>query len=274
LTENHDYLSLPVHICVSDQNKKRNIPNCICHIEDKAIKNPKYIEIDTGIYAAEPNLAFLQAARLCTTLRLVRYAMMLCASYRLDSFSPTQMSAREKPLTTARSLQRYIATNSKAKGSANASDAAVFALDGAASPKECELAVKAFCSTRIGSRDCGRPILNYRVEPKNNGKKFAQASFYVVDACFPKAKIAIEYDSNLAHLSPEQKRHDEAKRQTLEADGYKVISVVPAQLSSIAQFNVLADQIRYLRSRRSKNRRANLDQLQVELFQEFKNYEM
>jgi hypothetical protein len=64
-------------------------------------------------------------------------------------------------------------------------------------------------------------------------------------------------------------RHDEAKRQTLERQGYKVISVVPAHLASRAAFNVLIDEVRRHLGLRIRPRVRDFDRRQAALFREF-----
>ncbi len=85
--------------------------------------------------------------------------------------------------------------------------------------------------------------MNYRVDLGARGRSIARKRYHVVDVCWPEKKLAVEYDSDAAHLSPDQLTSDAIKRSSLEAEGYKVIVVTSRQLDDPDEMLKIARQI-------------------------------
>ena len=81
--------------------------------------------------------------------------------------------------------------------------------------------------------------------------------------------MIVEYDSDL-HLTAEQAAHDAAKRRSLEASGYKVITVTKLQLSNVIEMKRTAKGLSRLLGSRIRPRRNDYEKLQLNLFDYFK----
>jgi hypothetical protein len=77
-----------------------------------------------------------------------------------------------------------------------------------------------------------------------------EGEWYRLDLAYPRAKIAIEYDGEEFHDSPEQREHDEARRTALRKAGWIVIVVTKERLGAEAREEWLRELAEALGSRR------------------------
>ncbi len=77
-----------------------------------------------------------------------------------------------------------------------------------------------------------------------------EGEWYRLDLAYRRAKIAIEYDGEEFHDSPEQREHDEARRTALRKAGWVVIVVTKERLGAEAREAWLRELAEALRSRR------------------------
>lgn len=97
-------------------------------------------------------------------------------------------------------------------------------------------------SQRHGGYGIPELKLNQRITPSKRAQSLAHRKALVPDIVHIPSRLAIEYDSNSEHLTPDQISRDASKRLALEADGFKVVTVTTRQLSSSNEMRGIVEQ--------------------------------
>jgi hypothetical protein len=259
------FLTIPVHVTVANKNDTRRFENLVTHwLQNKPIRFT-IAKAYRNVYIPTPIVTLMQAAQSVTNLELYDMVSYLCSSFYITSGIDTSLERRHDSLAL-KEIERFSKLHSSRKGARKLLNATHYAFENAASPKEIELALKLTLPSKQGGLCVPRPLLNYKIELLENTKNLTDSSYYVADACWPNEKILLEYDSDMAHLTSEQKNHDEIKRRTLEAQGYRVFVVTRKQLSSIAQMENTARLILKAMGRQFRHQSTNFETARNNLY--------
>ena len=248
------FLSRPYHLMVTSKKDARSIPGTKTHVSQYAYPNKSFHSATNNVYVASPELSLLQAAHEMSLHDLIYFAFCFCGSYAYygssafhDPYAITgQQDAgliRRDPITNLRRLHKCAQHHSAFRGSGQLSKALAYVLENSASPQETLLAMKFTLPYRLGGFNLPAPRLNYQIPLARHVKKIADRSFYVADEYWPTERLIVEYDSNSYHLTPEQKAHDEIRRNALSRAGYKIIVVTQRQASNPLELEKVAGQI-------------------------------
>jgi hypothetical protein len=263
------FLTSPLHVTVANKNDTRRFENLITHWSQNKPIRFTIAKAYRDLYIPTPIVALIQVAQSATNLELYDMISHLCSSFYITSGIDTSLERRRDSLTLKK-IERFCKLYSSRKGARKLLNATRHAFENAASPKEIELALKLTLPSKLGGLCVPRPLLNYKIELLENTKNLTDSSYYVADACWPNEKILLEYDSDMAHLTSDQKNHDEIKRRTLEAQGYRIFVVTRKQLSSIAQMENTARLILKAMGKQFRHRSKNFGAASNELYEFYK----
>lgn len=268
LEELMPYLSKPYHCLVPSRSDERRIANVVAHVSQYQYPQDSFSQIACGVYASSPELCFAQLARSDNNQRLIFEGYLLCSKFAFScEGDPTQVKLpKREPVTSVKSINRYLVANSKLAGSAPARKALAHVIGNAASPAETQVTMKLTLPCRLGGYGLPKPILNHRIDLSSRARKLATRSYHEADLCWPDAKLILEYDSDSEHLNPTTHAEDAIKRGVLEEMGYQVITITNHQLRSTEEMANIAQRAAYRLGVRLRPRAKGFEDAQRELF--------
>lgn len=264
LVETFPFLSPPYHVLASSDADKRALGSVVVHVSGFPYGGGSFIRVAGGVYVPSPELCFAQFAGNSTLIRSIKEGFALCGSFALDESSETGLSAR-RPVASTRSLGRFLDSHSSLHGTAKARRAIRWVMDGSASPRESDLAMRLTLPQRLGGFGIPGARLNRRIDPQKLASRLTDSEYFVGDLCWEREKLVVEYDSDL-HLTSSGLAHDAEKRGVLEEDGYKVITVTKLQLDSPVEMARIAWRIGRHLGIRVRIQNPDFNRLQTELF--------
>lgn len=263
------FLSSPCHIFVPSQKIRRRLFHVVVHSSAYRYPDESFCRVGNGLYASSPELCFVQECAdgecLKDFLRTLKEGYALCGSFAVNPFLSMGVE-RRAPLSSKFAIERYLEKVSQLRGVAKARTISRYILDGSASPRESDLAMRLTLPCKMGGFGLHGAHLNYRIELGPQGKRLARKRYHVADVCWPSANLVVEYDSDAAHLSSEQMTLDAIRRSALESDGFKVITVTNRQLDDPTEMGKIAYQIARRVGMRIRPHVAGYESLQNQLY--------
>ena len=201
-----------------------------------------------------PAATIVQLATLMDEVDLAAIAYELCGSYGMPSTAGYEVVQNLAPLTSVAELAAY-ADSARAlgvRGAARARAALDLVAGGSNSPRETDVAILLSLPRRKGGYDLRNFEMNSEVKvPKSHQRALRQGAIRP-DFLWAERKVAMEYDSNEHHLTPQDKERDEARRRVLESMGYRVFVMTNEVLRSGEKLEIfMTDLQRALKVRRS-----------------------
>ena len=234
------FLQAPIHLVVDSRAQHAHSPNLITHAWGTRYSVWPTLQCDEEVSVSAPEYLFLQMALQLDVLELAFLGCELCGTYCLDN----GLKERGKLLTSQRLLS-FLEERPKARGRFLAIRAARLVVDGARSPMEAFLALMFSLPTQRGGYGLSKPLLNPNIDlGEDASRAFGRPSIHP-DLLWPKAKIALEYDSNQNHIGVERITNDARRRLALELDGYQVITVTNAQTRSVSELDSIVTLIEH-----------------------------
>ncbi len=240
-------MTQPISFMVPLNQNRRNGANYKKYVRPRNFSTDSFIKMDTRLYPnlsqyevliASPEYCFLCAAKDYSFCQLVEIGINLCAMYVKDQDSSFGQRQRE-PVLTSKLLTEYISNTNNMKYHKKALQAAKFVQDNSRSPIESKLATISCLPKYQGGYGMKLPKLNYDIYHSNAGKKLLNRESSNCDLVWPKEKIVLEYDSDLAHGNIEQFAYDKMKYRSLTISDYKVFPIVSKDLLSLDRLDEL-----------------------------------
>lgn len=257
LRERAPFVPAPIHLLTRVWNRPQ-LPDCRIHSSRHKYPRGSFIRVDHGIVVSSPELCLAQLACRISSPHLVQAASALCAAFALDPHSPGGLARRE-PLTDTARLASYLSRCAPIDGSRILRGVLPFVAQCAYSPPEIFMHMVLNMPAQLGGFGLKGISANDPIAPSRRAQRISERRTLIPDLCWAEAKLAVEYDSNAEHLTPQQVARDARKRLALEADGYRVITVTTSQLASSRSMEEIAREIsrhlhRRLRIRSTKFR--------------------
>lgn len=263
------FLSTPCHIFVPNQKLRRRLFHAAVHSSAYCYPDESFCRVGNGLYASSPELCFVQECAdsecLKDFLRTLKGGYALCGSFAVNPLLPMGVEHRIQ-LSSRFAIERYLEKVPQLRGVPKARAISRHILDGSASPRESDLAMRLTLPCKMGGFGLHGACLNYRIELGLQGKRLARKKYHVADVCWPFANLVVEYDSDAAHLNSEQMTLDAIKRNALESDGFKVITVTSRQLDDPIEMGKIAHQIARRVGMRIRPHVAGYEDLQSQLY--------
>ena len=223
-----------ISVTVSKANVKSKNKNVKFHVNQKAPERNKYIKLDENVAISSPETCFYELAGILTKTQLIFAGFTLCGDY----VNCNGEIKERRRLTDVKRLRRYLHTIKDSKRRAKALSALRYVSDGSKSPMESFVAM-AFCVPRkLGGYRIELPKMNYRIEAGN--KSMVMRKFFLCDLYWPRARVAVEYDSNDFHFSGEKLGLDAARRSGLALCKVQTLVLTSKQLFSLGFFDECA----------------------------------
>ncbi len=223
-------ITLPVHVLVPKDVARWQTDSRIQHQTGEPLPAGSLVRVEPGLLLSSPEHIVLHEAPRLDLLPLVWLISELCSRYAIHpSLGGPLFPAR--PLTSLARVAAYLeeAVRHGAYGAKKALRATGLAIEGAASPRELVLALCLTLPRAMGGYAVPKPLLNHRVNADRRIRAMYNRSHFTVDACWPQARLAVEYDSDSYHLDPVKRAQDNDRRAALEEMGYRVIPISTKQ---------------------------------------------
>lgn len=228
------FYSNPVHLMVPTAALRRPKKGYVYHVQPNNLPDKSFIQINPNLLVCTPELCFLQAALYIKSLsQLVCFANDLCGIYVKDSTNQYGQISRI-PITSKSNIQNYLDLASGCYGIKHARRAIKYCVDHSNSPMESKLAALCCLPFHSGGFSVPAPRMNYEVELSADAAHFLRRKTIHCDMVWPEKKVALEYESNLTHLSTTQHGYDKGRATALYLSGYRVIYVTSQNLKNTA----------------------------------------
>jgi len=196
-----------------------------------------------NIYVACPELTFIQAARHLDFISLVQLGFDLCSQYYSDYKAEYGQSSRTI-VTTPEQIIAYAKDSNNMHGSAKAIRAAKYVLDSSNSPMETKLAIILVLPIRLGGFGLSGIEMNGGIELSKRGQLLMGVIDIRGDLVWRRKKLAVEYNSKLAHNNDAAYYNDSNRHTALKDSGWNYIGVTPRNLRTFDALEELAGIIR------------------------------
>ncbi|MEG2369382.1 MAG: hypothetical protein RSB16_06130 [Raoultibacter sp.] len=227
-------VSQPLHLMVPDAASRGQSKQVICHTWNKARVAGSFVCVSDGLYVSSPEACFLQVARQLSIVDLVAVGLELCGAYALCE-SEVRGFRERSPLTTVGSLRKYLSKVAGGYGVVNAEKALKYIADASASPMETMLVMLLCLPCALGGYGLELPVLNHRIKVSASG--MGRRRSYCCDLFWPRAKLAVEYDSDMFHTDSRRIANDSHRRVELLRLGISVVSITRRQVFDARAFD-------------------------------------
>lgn len=228
----------PLDIVVAEGSSRLRMKGVACHVWGSPAAD-SFVQVEQGLYVSSPEACFLQLATKLSLPKLVEVGLELCGSYALRP-NDTRGFQPRKPLATIATLGRYAAKAQGVHGVKPAVKALKFVVEGSASPMETILFMLLCLPTSLGGYGLELPCLNYCIVVPEGARKLVHQEAYWCDLYWKKAKLAVEYDSDMFHTDTNRIAHDAKRRNELAHLGLTVASVTRRQVYDAREFDETA----------------------------------
>lgn len=223
------------------------------------------LEIAPGMHICSPEFALLRIAHILSFVPALQVAFELCGTFveeggplaveEYDEYGvePARNAGfvRTAPVSSARRMAALCAGVKGVHGVCAMRSVVPHVLDGAASPREVDLALVLFLPRRRGGYGLPPAELNAvravdaRTRPLVGvgGGRSGIRMPYVPDFSWPRHALALEYDSDAEHTGRTRILRDALRRNAFEADGVGVLTVTNRQLQSVEETDRIALQL-------------------------------
>lgn len=229
-----------LHVLVPGKSARNHLRGVECHVCTSNLPAGSFLRLSENLFVASPELCFLQAAPALPFPALVKLGYDLCSRYA-RSFDGSTSYDRPLPLTTAHVIEGFLDAVGL-RGTAPARKALRYVAECSRSPMETALACALCLPPRHGGYGLPLPCMNYRVDT-DRADRGGGAGYRLCDLFWPKARLAVEYDSDLEHTGPQRIAADAARRNALETEGVTVITATRQQVMRPLHLDRLAHQI-------------------------------
>lgn len=224
-------LSLPIHLMIERGKKRPNTSRIIYHTRNEALPRSSLLHIDEGLFTASPELCFIQLSSTYDITHHIAVGYELCGTYRPGN------QYNYDPLTTITKLNTFTQRAPSMHGIAQAQRALRYVLPNSASSMETAFSMLLNLPPLLGGERLTTPILNFRINPGKSTQHMTSQEYYKCDLYWEKARLAVEYDSNLCHTEPRSIAKDSRRRDELSALGVTVLTVTAGQVYNLDAFN-------------------------------------
>ncbi len=179
------------------------------------------LEVDEGVYAAGPELCFVQMAREVSFLGAVVLGCELCGRYA--HFSQMVSGYYERPtLTSVEKIADALDAIEGLYGLSKAREALRWIRDGARSPMETVMSCLLHLPKEHGGLAFAAPQLNYEVKLDAVAAAVAGTATCSIDAAHPEKRQGLEYDSKEFHPDLVRARR---RREALQHMGWDIYTI-------------------------------------------------
>lgn len=256
-------LPRPLEVVVSlgkTRSQSKQFHNNIWKLPDRA---PCFLFIESGVYLSNPEFCFVQLARSCSVIDLIKLGFELCGTYRIDPASLIGFRTAQ-PLSSTEAINRFI-DKMHGKVPRKAKTAVRYVRNGSASPMETCLALLLGLPARYGGYGLGMPEMNAELLiPAKLGKQTTYREYHC-DLYWPEQNVAIEYNSREFHVNELAVERDASRINNLKAAGIEALAVTRAHVADHMKFDAIAHSAASLMGKRIRIAYADIDERRMSL---------
>ncbi|WP_433569842.1 hypothetical protein [Tractidigestivibacter sp.] len=164
----------------------------------------------------------VQLARIWDEIDVATVAMEMLGTYGISNQEDFSWAVDLQPLVTMGELQDYarVASASGVRGAKRAQEAIKLSVPNSNSPRETAVALYLGLPRRKGWAELGGFVMNQGIRLAEEQERIAGQGVVKPDFLWESKSVSVEYDSDLEHLTPQQKTKDERRRNAMESAGY------------------------------------------------------
>lgn len=205
--------------------------------------NRSFIQISPCIYIASPELSFVQVASKHSFIETLLYGYSLCGNFALSDNFQSGLAERNK-LVSVRRLKAYVDSCGTHHGILRARKVVRYISEGSASPRESKLSIALTLPLCYGGKGLPAAKMNSRIAIPQRSSWTGGRRYYVADLYWEKARVTVEYDSDVWHANKDGIYRDSDKRNTLIDMGYTPMCFTSTQLDDPDAFDHAAEALR------------------------------
>ncbi len=253
----------PLDVLVMQASKRAKPVDCRSHVWCGPLPARSICRLSDKSLVTSPEFTFLLLADSASIPQLVAYGTALCSSYPIKRLQPATLPGGPRlasSLTTKGELARFLEDTPHHRGVKKARSALRWVTEGAASPREAEIALGLFAPRRYGAEGLPPAELNVKVDLDTIGAEMFGASCCYPDFIWRNFKLVLEYDSDEFHTSTNQMHKDARRRNALLHMGYNVVTCTNEIFTSPLKRDALVKQLEsILLHKRRRSKAADLD---------------
>lgn len=219
------------------QNKR--VAGYVHHAAGGKLPKGSLLDAGGGVLVCSAPLVFVQLCRSLPLLRCIKLGHFICGTYSKEPSVPSGVVDRY-PLAAKAELEEFVRKAHHLRGSRNAAAALPWVLEGAASPKETELALPFYLPEHLGGYAFIPPEMNYGERLSEAAGKIEGSVNATIDVYWPGQKIGFEYTSYAEHGDPHKIGEDERRKLALQTMDVRLELVTNQQLIDDRQLMALA----------------------------------
>ncbi len=221
------------------------VANVHIHKWRAPLGSKQLIEAGDGIYICRAPVVIAQLGLTLDTVSLAQVACELMGTYGLVPWTDEGVVWDVDPLVSYAECREYIsaARALRVRGATGASDALQIAVPDSNSPRETDIAIYFQLGRPSGGAGLGGFEMNRKLLVPQEYWPLAGQRSIKPDFCWKNARVACEYDSDDNHLNSSQKTKGERRRATLEAMGYKVMTLTNGILKNGEALNAFTAEL-------------------------------
>lgn len=232
----------PLDVLVRSYRQNKRVAGFCHHAVGGELPPGSLLDAGGGVLVCSAPLVFVQLCQRLPLIRRIKLGHFICGSYSPEPSAKSGVVSRS-PLTSKRELDEYIKAARRLRGSRNAREALPWILEGAASPKETELALPFYLPSQLGGYGFTAPSMNHK-ESLNTAAQAIEGSLNtLVDVYWPEQRFGFEYTSYSEHGDPKKIGEDERRKLALKLMGIEVELVTDQQLQDRRQLEILAQML-------------------------------
>lgn len=177
-----------------------------------------------------PEAALIALAPKSEPVEFIELASLLCARFYLDRYSEYGIMPREAPLASPESITAYMDAVPGLKGSVKTKKLLPFVTVNAESPMEVKVDMLTSLPKRYGGKGIPRPVLGHAVSVPEQYQRSLGSATFRYDFFWPAHNLEVEYDSDAVHGNAEKKPHDSRRRNIIQAQGVRCLTLTRDQV--------------------------------------------
>ena len=236
-------LPLPLHVLGSSEKNRRNGKRIRCHLWNERLPKSSFVDLGEGVLVSAPELVVFQLANSYSLLELVLLVSEFGGRYALSPTTAKGFWRRGYALASEELFRQVESRAFHMHGRRKLSMALDFAVWNSWSPMETILALLLSLPVELGGFALPKPVLNpklsilvgdvFRAQTLKGAHRYG-------DLVWPEKKLIVEYDSAAEH---QDYARDSARANALSANGWTVVTVLPADVFDANRFSQLASNV-------------------------------
>ena len=247
------FSSRSLDVLVASPACRRKLKNTAFRVWSAQAPSSSFVKVGSGCYVSTPESCFLQLSRILGFEQSLKVGMELCGTYALsENGSGFVVKDWNDRCTSARAVSRFaeLALSRGVRGARRAARLSSLLATGSHSPAETNVYLLLCLPKRHGGYGMYKPLLNPALKLSGNGFRLLDTEkdrgadpFDPVrrpDLFWSNSRIALEYESDMAHSGKEKLLGDSRRRGDFEKAGIHVLTLTSRQLYNEQAFDKMA----------------------------------